>query len=206
MEHWVEINLDAEVSVQDGILLDSLLPHVRRLERRGELVTYHFFREPEIRFRVRLRTASAKKREARDIARLADSLVGRGQVSEWRFGNHGEAGIEYVGEEDRYGKRGWQVAQDYFRKGADTALWLLDLKRKGRLENLLWGKGLGNPWEGGGRNPWREKEEDPLAFHWSRAVHLFSNQLGFDMLKEAELCTKQSERYRRVAAEIGMKW
>ena len=49
MEHWVEINLDADFSVQDGILLDTLRPHVRRLEKEGELVTYHYFREPEIR-------------------------------------------------------------------------------------------------------------------------------------------------------------
>jgi hypothetical protein len=37
-------------------------------------------------------------------------------------------------------------------------------------------------------------------------VHLFSNQLGFDIEREANLCEKQSERYRRVAREFGMKW
>ena len=43
-------------------------------------------------------------------------------------------------------------------------------------------------------------------FHWSRVVHLFSNQLGFDVVKEVELCTKQAERYRRVVGEFGMNW
>ena len=206
MEHWVEINLEGDVAAQDGILLDVLLPHLRRLEQRKDLVTYHYFREPELRFRVRLRTAAKKRREGRAIAKIADSLVMSGMISGWHFGNHGERGVEYVGEEDRYGKQGWKVAQDYFRDGSNTALRLIELKKRSRLENMLWAKGLGNPWEGGERNPWREKEEDPLAFHWSRFVHLFSNQLGFDMEKEAALCAKQSERYRVVADEIGMKW
>ncbi len=98
------------------------------------------------------------------------------------------------------------MAQDYFRDGSETALRLLDLKRRSQLESPLWAKGLGNPWEGGQRNPWREREEDPLVYHWSRFVHLFSNQLGFDMEEEADLCEKQAERYRRVTKEFGMKW
>jgi hypothetical protein len=153
-----------------------------------------------------LKTAAMKRGESRAIAKIADSLVRRGLLSGWHFGNHGEKSVDYVGEEDRYGKEGWKVAQDYFRDGSDTALRLIELKRRSRLENVLWAKGRGNPWEGGERNPWREKVDDPLAFHWSRFVHLFSNQLGFDMEKEAVLCAKQSERYRVVADEFGMKW
>jgi hypothetical protein len=206
MEHWIEINLNAALADQDAILLDVLRPHVERLKRTGELVTWHYFREPEIRFRVRLRTKAARREQANAISRLADSLKKRRVVSEWHFGNHGEAGKEYTGEEDRYGKNGWQVSQDYFRDGSETALDLLELKRASRLESPLWAKGLGNPWEGGGSNPWREREDDPLVFHWSRFVHLFTNQLGFDMQKEAELCSKQSERYRRVMKEFGMRW
>ena len=206
MEHWVEVNLGADVPAQDGILLDTLRPFVERLEKSGELVTWHYFREPEIRFRVRLRTGAAKKRQARDMSKVAESLRRDGLVSGWHYGNHGEEGSEYLGEEDRYGRNGWKVAQAYFRNGAETALDLLELKRRSRLESPLWAKGLGNPWEGGGRNPWKEREEDPLVYNWSRFVHLFSNQLGFDMEKEADLCSKQSERYRRVMKEFGMRW
>ena len=119
---------------------------------------------------------------------------------------HGEEGRPYTGEEDRYGKNGWKVAQKYFEDGAETALRLLRLRRKSRLESPLWAKGTGNPWEGGEKNPWRDREENPLVFHWSRHVHLFSNQLGFDMEEEAQLSAKQSERYRRVSREFGIKW
>lgn len=206
MEHWIEVNLGAAVEDQDAILLDVLRPHVERLKRTGELITWHYFREPEIRFRMRLRSKAAYRRQTIAISRLADSLKERGVVSEWHFGNHGEAGKEYTGEEDRYGKNGWLVSQDYFRNGSETALDLLELKRDSRLESPLWARGLGNPWEGGRRNPWREREEDPLVYHWSRLVHLFTNQLGFDMEKEAELCSKQSERYNRVMKEFGMRW
>ncbi len=206
MEHWIEVNLFADLQDQDHILLDFLLPYVGRLRRKGTLTSFHFFREPEIRFRVRLNGGKAKASERKAIAVLARSLEARRLVSKWHFGNHGEAGKEYAGEADRYGRRGWEVAQDYFNAGSEAALRLLALKRTGKLENPLWAKGLGNPWEGGDRNPWKEREENPLAYHWSRYVHLFTNQLGFDIDEEARLCARQSERYKRISKDFGIKW
>lgn len=160
MEHWVEINLDAEVGVQDGILLDVLRPHVRRLEMRRGILSFHYFREPEIRFRVRLKDARARKKEMKSLSRIADTLVKKKFVSEWHFGNHGEAGADYTGEEDRYGVNGWRVAEDYFHDGSESALRLLELKRHLHLESPLWAKGLeplggrrAEPVEGEGRRP-----------------------------------------------------
>ncbi|HYC11692.1 MAG TPA: lantibiotic dehydratase C-terminal domain-containing protein [Nitrososphaerales archaeon] len=205
-EHWVEVNLCAELGDQDAILLDTLVPHLKKLREKKTLVTFHFFREPEIRFRVRLNSRKAKTAEKKAIAALARSLQVRGLVTKWYFGNHGEAGRMYSGEEDRYGKNGWQVAQDYFCSGSETALRLLSLRREGRLESPLWAKGLGNPWEGGDRNPWKEREDDPLVYNWSRYVHLFTNQLGFGIDDEARLCARQSERYAKISRELGIKW
>ena len=181
MEHWVEINLMAELENQDDILLEVLKPYVRRLRESRALVAWHYFREPEIRFRIRVKNRKVRTRETKRLSRIAESLFKKRLVSKWHFGNHGERGEAYVGEEDRYGKNGWKVAQEYFERGAETALDLLELKRKSGLENPLWARGLGNPWEGGDRNPWREREENPLVYHWSRYVHLFTNQMGFDI-------------------------
>lgn len=206
MEYWIEINLFADLRDQDEILLDVLWPHVRKLEESGKLASFHYFREPEIRFRVRLVSREAKERERKALAALAQSLRRRDLIWKWRFGIHGRAGKMYSGEEDRYGKNGWLVAQDYFRNGSETALRLLALKREGKLENPLWARGLGNPWEGGGRNPWREREENPLLYHWSRYVHLFTNQLGMDIDEEAKLCAKQSQRYAKISEDFGIKW
>lgn len=206
MEHWVEINLFAEMQTQDRILIDVLWPYVRRLRKRGALVTYHYFREPEIRFRIRVRTERERRAQAATLERIAKKLSKEGAITAWRFGNHGEEGKPYVGEEDRYGRNGWKVAQKYFEDGSETALGLLRLKRGSRLESPLWAKGFGNPWEGGKNNPWREIEEDPLAFHWSRHLHLFTNQLGFGMEDEVRLAEKQAERYRKVVEKFGMKW
>lgn len=206
MEHWIEANLFADLKVQDRILLGTLKPYVEGLKRNGSLVTWHYFREPEIRFRVRLKSHRTMLAERTRIASIADSLKRRRLVSRWHFGNHGEEGSLYVGEEDRYGKNGWRVAQVYFNSGSETALSLLALKKDSKLENPLWAKGLGNPWEGGKRNPWREREENPLVYHWSRYVHLFTNQLGFDIDEEAKLSAKQSERYARISDEFGLKW
>lgn len=197
--------MKAEVAMQDEILLDVLKPYVSRLRRKGGMITYHYFREPEIRFRVRMKTAAGRRLQEGTLSEIADAMVEKGLVSEWHFGNHGDKGGTYAGEEDRYGRNGWKVAQKYFRDGSETALELLELKRKARLENPLWGRGLGNPWEGGDSNPWRGKEPDPLSYHWSRFVHLFTNQLGFDMAREAQLCEKQALRYREVV-ESGMRW
>jgi len=205
-EFWIEVNLYGDGKHQDYVLLRVLKPFVERVRAEGTLVTWHFFREPEIRFRVRLTSRRAKEAETRAVASLADSLVGRKLISRWSFGNHGEKGRVYAGEEDRYGRNGWKVAQDYFNHGAETALALLALKEAGRLENPLWAKGLGNPWEGGKKNPWKEREENPLVYHWSRYVHLFTNQLGFDIDSEARLCSKQALRYRQVSEQLGMKW
>ncbi len=206
MEHWIEVNLMAEPKEQDALLLEVLRPYVQKLKKAGTLVTFHFFREPEIRFRLRLKNRASKSKETRAVTAIAESLRRRRLVSEWHFGNHGEKDEVYSGEEDRYGKEGWKVAQEYFNQGSETALKLLELKRKSGLENPLWAKGLGNPWEGGKKNPWREREEDPLAYHWSRYVHLFANQLGFDIDDEVRLCAMQAERYKRVSEELGMKW
>jgi hypothetical protein len=206
MEYWTEINLFADVGVQDEILLRVLWPYVGRLRKGGVLLSFHFFREPEIRFRLRLKNERERSAQTKAQERIANRLQKQGLISRWRFGNHGEEGKPYTGEEDRYGKNGWKVAQKYFEQGAETALWLLELKAKGRLESPLWAKGLGNPWEGGDKNPWREREENPLVYHWSRHLHLFTNQLGFNIDEEARLCGKQSERYRKISEELGMKW
>jgi hypothetical protein len=204
-EHWIEINLSADLEQQDAILLDYLQPYVRKLDRKGDLVSFHYFREPEIRFRIRLRNLKSKRKEKRALISLSKKLIEAGLADKWHFGNHGEPG-EYVGEQDRYGDNGWRVAQVYFQQGSEIALKLLSLRRRGLLENPLWAKGLGNPWEGGVRNPWREREENPLLYHWSRYVHLFTNQIGFDIDKESELCAKQSERYARISKDFGLKW
>ena len=145
MEHWIEINLDASPKRQDEVLLGFLRPWVETLRRKRVLVTWHYFREPEIRFRVRLRERRSKLTEAKALASMANSLQKRGLIGEWHFGNHGEKGRTYVGEEDRYGREGWKVAQRYFNSGAEAALSLLELKRRGSLESPLWAKGPGNP-------------------------------------------------------------
>lgn len=205
MEYWVEINLFAKLPAQNQILLDVLWPYVKRLRRRGTLVSYHYFREPEIRFRVRMRNDKERRAQAKALERMALRLKDEGSISKWRFGNHGEKGT-YVGEMDRYGRNGWKVAQKYFEYGSETALRLLALRRKSSLESPLWAKGLGNPWEGGKKNPWRERVGDPLTFHWSRHTHLFTNQLGFSIEDEVRLTERQAAKYRKVAEEQGMKW
>ena len=204
MEYWVEINLFAKLADQNRILLDVLWPYVKGLRKRGILGSWHFFREPEIRFRVRVKNEKEMHAQTKALEGIAKRLKGEGSISKWRFGNHGEKGT-YVGEVDRYGRNGWKVAQKYFEDGAETALGLLALKRKSGLESPLWAKGLGNPWEGGRKNPWRHKVDDPLAFHWSRHTHLFTNQLGFSIEDEVQLSERQAEKYRKVAKQ-GMKW
>jgi hypothetical protein len=206
LEHWIEVNLFAGVQDQDHILLDALLPYVEKLKKEGKLVSFHYFREPEIRFRVRLTSAKVEKKERGAVEAMARSLRRRRLISKWHFGNHGEAGQTYRGEQDRYGKNGWAIAQEYFRSGSETALRLLALRRASKLESPLWAKGLGNPWEGGAENPWKEREENPLIYHWSRYVHLFTNQLGFDIDEETRLCAKQADRYAKVSREFGIRW
>jgi hypothetical protein len=198
-EFWIEVNIDTPVEKQDELLLESLVPFLDTYE--GIWLTWHFFREPELRFRIRAKDKLALSMMKRSLTKGLDGLG-----LKWWYGRHGVKGKQYYGEEDRYGKYGWLVAQDYFHDGAKTALRLIRFKRWGELESPLWSKGKGNPWEGGSKNPWKEREEDPMLFNWSRIVHLISNQMGFNMEKEAELCAKQSKRYKQLVEEQGLTW
>ena len=116
LENWIEINLNADFGVRDEILLRVLRPHVQRLKKEGILLTYHFFREPELRFRVRLNSKRAKETELKAISRIADSLMKKKLVSSWHFGNHGEQNREYTGEEDRYGVNGMEDRSGLLRQ------------------------------------------------------------------------------------------
>ena len=135
MERWVEINLFAKARDEDRILLEVLWPYVKKLRRQGALVGWHYFREPEIRFRVRVKSEKERRAQSKAVESMAARLKKEGLVSRWRFGNHGEEGT-YVGEADRYGDNGWEIAQKYFEDGSETALRLLALKRKSGLERI----------------------------------------------------------------------
>ena len=122
-----------------------------------EYESWHYFLEPN--YELRFRVLADKKNRDKIRKRLKDMKCAYG------------AGIrkivfrKYNSEQGLYGKVGFEIAQDYFKNGADTAARLIFAKEF----NLL-------------TSPY--KKWSPVHFHLNRYVHLFANQLGYSIWDE----------------------
>jgi len=88
-----------------NVLLDFIKPTVEELERQDLLMTFHFFFEPEIHFRVRPKNDNQVSQiESLIKNRLTEvqKLIRKADFS------------QYSGEEPDFGIEGWQLAQKYF--------------------------------------------------------------------------------------------
>mgnify|MGYP005634972143 CR=1 FL=1 len=77
--------------------------------------------------------------------------------ADYCYGNHGECGKEYVGEEDRYGSEGWNLVAKMLNFGSEIALKLIK-----KRENM-------------GRS---NEFKMPLDVYVDRYDHLFLNQIS----------------------------
>jgi hypothetical protein len=159
-EWWIEVEITpngGKQEVNDEILL---LLYDDFLSYRWQIIkSWHFFREPTLRFRIEL-----VDRDSRDIvaAELRDFLDSIDLVSDHYFSKHGER-VEslddgYLGEYDQY-KRMWPYQKKLWEWGSEmTVEAIKELK------------------ETGANDPSRE-------YQLERIFHLLSNQLspGYEM-------------------------
>lgn len=147
MKEWLEaaIFLKPECHIAQHILpivIEKYLPE--------NIDSFHYFHEPNYEIRLRV---LADKRTCQRIKKILRKQI---ETLPWcqriRF-------RKYRGEKKLYGKKGFDIAKDYFETGSITALRLLSLDRKKELE----------------------KSKD---FHARRYTHLFLNQLGYSTWKE----------------------
>jgi len=178
--------------MQDHILLTVVKPCIETVESTVGLETFHFLFEPDgLNLRVR-----AKKVEELEKLRnkLNNCLEGSSGISFFES--------KYTGEEEAFGVEGWKYVQKLFEYGSRISL--LNRETRKELET----------------HP--EKADDILKnckiptknspkgqFFDSKLIHCFLNQMGYDIIREAEYCIRRFqgriEVLRRVRPKIFSK-
>lgn len=159
-EWWVQVEIHSEnldQNLNDDILVD-LYDNIIQKERE-HILTWHFFREPTLRFRLEIKNKDSRDRIAEEILTFLQSIE---TVEEAYFANHEQrvTNLEegYAGErEDFQGM--WPYQKKIWEWGAEmTVAAIKEVKAIGENE------------------PTRE-------YQLTRAYHLLANQLspGFDI-------------------------
>jgi hypothetical protein len=177
VESWTEVNLVSAEAAEES-LLTGVIGSLVHETFRGELETWFFFREPELRLRFRLSDPARAEDCRSTLTRALDEAVHRGELVEWYEGAHGRRGERYEGEAEMYGAELWSLVQNDWMNGSELALQITKLEASGDLSRSR-------------------------TFHWERHVHLFTNQLFGSWNSEIELCLAQALGYLRHIAASG---
>lgn len=157
-ETWVVIlvypkNLQSRMNV----LLDFIKPTVQELENKNLLMTFHFFFEPEIHFRVR------PKEDGQ--ASQIETIIKNNLTKVQKFIKKADFS-KYTGEEKAFGIEGWQLAQKYFECCCRISLLYLEVATSRKTP------------------PSPQYIGD--QFNVGKLVHCFLNQMGFGAKGEAD--------------------
>lgn len=170
-EYWVEANIDPV-----GNTIDFLCQFVDQLiqtEFRGQLLNWHYFFEPDIRLRFEWKSARARKQNNQKLFSILDDWKRQGIIRDWYEGHHGRV-MEppFTGEGWKYGEEIWPYAKKVWTANCEMVLAILKNQKEGKLTY-------------------------PPEYHWSRTVHLLSNELGGEFALEILGCLKQARGYTK---------
>jgi hypothetical protein len=171
VDSWLEVNL-VPPGGRDESLLTGLVDRLVHDGLRGELETWFFFWEPELRLRLRWSDPARAEPCRATVAATLDEAVRQGRLAEWYEAAHGRRGERYEGEAEMYGAEIWPLVQKDWMNGSEFALAIAKLERAGLLS-------------------------ESRAFHWQRHVHLVTNQMYGTWDAEVELCLAQALGYLR---------
>jgi Lantibiotic biosynthesis dehydratase C-term len=163
---WIEVNIPARADERARLLLDVVDPLVHE-HLAGQVRTWFYFWEPELRLRVRWHDPDESDTGRAELAAFLDRAKADGRLEDWYEASHGARGEVYRGEADLYGDEVWELTANDWMSGSELALAIVRFEADGVLK-------------------------EPRVFHWARRVHLFSNQLWLD---EIALCLRQAHGY-----------
>jgi hypothetical protein len=163
---WIEVNIPARAHDRERMLLEIVDPLVHE-HLGGQVRTWFYFWEPELRLRIRWADPAHADSGRVDLGTFLDKAKADGKLEDWYEANHGARGEVYRGEADFYGSEIWERTASDWMSGSELALAIVRLDAEGALTK-------------------------PHQFHWARRVHLFSNQLWLD---EIALCLHQAHGY-----------
>jgi hypothetical protein len=150
MSVWVEANIH-HTSTDDRPLILALYHGV--VKQTAGLVSWHYFREPEIRFRLEVSDDAEAARVAELIRQLVDTRRSDFRLEKLVFGRHGREGEKYEGEHEVLGKEGFEVHKMIWMWQSELAVLRYRQEASGSVE--------------------KDREYDV-----DRLWHLVANQLG----------------------------
>jgi Lantibiotic biosynthesis dehydratase C-term len=172
MESWIEVNIVPTRPLDEQVLVDLVDPLVHETFA-GEIATWFFLWEPELRLRIRWRDADRAPELRERLATLLEEWKAERKIVDWYEAAHGAGGERYTGEADHYGDEIWPRLQLDWMNGSELALALVKLERGHVLTR-------------------------PREYHWNRRVHLFTNQLLQTWEAEVELSLRQALGYLKL--------
>lgn len=106
MTAWVEANIHHKLA-DDRPLILTLYEQI--VKPTSGIVSWHYFREPEIRLRLEMSDDAEAGRVEERIRQFVDSRKPEFQIDKLVFGRHGKEGDKYEGEHEILGKEGFEV-------------------------------------------------------------------------------------------------
>jgi hypothetical protein len=150
---WLELNVFLTDDTQfNQVLANFVKPFIDDKYYQLNRETWHYFREPQLCLRVGGYGGTIE----RSITYLDERLnklekIQSNIYKSHLFGAFGVKDKQYIGEEELYGTDAWELCYKRWEAGSNLALQLCT------------------------DNPTKS-----LPFHYTRDIHLFENQLGFD--------------------------
>lgn len=165
---WLECNIYLkDYSRTNEALNEAVKPFVKFYYTYKKKFNWHFFREPQICWRLFVANEFVVKDIRNDIHKCLKRLEDtKPDLYDYHiFGAFAQSGNEYRGEENFYGKDAWELCYKRWEAGSNLALLLCT-----------------------------SEPEKPLPFHYIRDIHLFENQLGFELPNTIAIITKWLNR------------
>ena len=123
-----------------------------------------------LRLRVRWKEPARANEGQGILCAFLDDKQQDGSLTDWYEGEHGTKGGTYRGEAGQYGAEMWEVTYKLWESQSEFVLALFKNEAQGSLS-------------------------EPLAYHWERVVHLFSNRLLLGLADEVYLSLAQASGY-----------
>lgn len=159
-QKWIECNIllkNKSMETFNEALGKYIKPYLDNLRSRGKLVSWHFFREPHICFRILTHEKYAEdiKQELHMILYYEETIESSIIKSHY-YGKHSQQNEEYDGEKDCYGDV-WELCYKRWEYGSEIALALCT---SGQSRDM-------------GFSPTTTNKD--VGFHACRDLHLFLN-------------------------------
>ncbi len=119
-ENWVEVNIYPNKDNDKWNIINTLQNFV--FQNKETIISWHYLFEPEIRFRILLKTTQEKNTV---FVLLEKELNNNKNIKKWQVGSHGTPNLEYIGESGWYGEKGWKIVSEALKNNSELSLRIL---------------------------------------------------------------------------------